>query len=125
MQLPGGGEAFKQRLLKVAAGRKLTPWLMSLGWTRTDVARVNRGHIPGPEKLALLVDTENVSLSWLLAGKGDPWIGDSPPGVRETAAAYDVLTPSKRELLEQLRQSDDSAAAAVVALLKALKKARD
>lgn len=122
MQLPRGEETFKQRLLNVAAGRKLTPWLMSLGWTRTDVARVNRGHIPGPDKLALLADKENVNLSWLLAGKGEPWIGEAPHRVREAAAFYQALTPAKRALLDELSGVDDSVLTAAIALLKASKR---
>jgi len=117
MKLPP--ETFKDRLLTIAAGRKLTPWLMALGWIRTDVARVNKGHVPGPEKLAALATMEHVNLSWLLAGVGEPWIG-----TREDDVAYSLLTPTKRALIEELKQIDDGAVALVVNLLKSLKKAK-
>ena len=61
--------------MRVARGRTLTPWLATYGWSKTDVARVRKGHIPGWEKLVPVAEREGVSLSWLVSSIGPQFVG--------------------------------------------------
>ncbi|TKA91793.1 hypothetical protein FAZ79_00365 [Guyparkeria sp. SB14A] len=65
---------FIDRLTRVADGRKLYPWLMEMGLSSATVARMRKNKIPGPEHLTVICRAENVSLSWLLEGKGVPYM---------------------------------------------------
>lgn len=73
---------FIDRIQKIAGGRKLTPWLKSIGWIANDVTRINAGAVPGSGKLQQLAEAENVNLNWLLTGQGqrhvvEHWLSDS------------------------------------------------
>lgn len=72
-------DTFLSRLDWLAGGRKLTPWLVGLGWSNGDITRVKTGHVPGPAKLEVLVRYEGVNLSWLLAGVGTPYLIEYVP----------------------------------------------
>jgi hypothetical protein len=118
----GPTATFKGRLELVAAGRRLTPWLLSLGWKKPDVARVNKGHVPGPEKLALLAQKERVNLSWLLAGIGKPFIEQGGEGEVSEAPIppYNVSQVHSLLIAELASLPEDSlrAIATIVGLLR-------
>lgn len=65
---------FLDRIQKIAAGRKLTPWLTSIGWIANDVTRIKTGVVPGSGKLQQLAEAESVNLNWLLTGIGTPYL---------------------------------------------------
>lgn len=65
---------FIDRIQKIAGGRKLTPWLKSIGWIANDVTRINAGAVPGSGKLQQLAEAEGVNLNWLLTGVGQPFV---------------------------------------------------
>lgn len=68
-------KTFLDRLTWVAAGRTWNGWLIKeLGWNTGNTGRLTLNHVPGPERLVQLVVRENLSLSWLLQGKGSPYI---------------------------------------------------
>ena len=64
---------FLGRLNWLLAGRKLTPWATQLGMSGSTIARLGEGVPPKHESLVKILRTENVSLSWLLDGKGAPF----------------------------------------------------
>ena len=64
---------FLDRIQKIAAGRKLTPWLTGIGWIANDVTRIKSGVVPGSTKLQQLAEAEWVNLNWLLTGQGAPY----------------------------------------------------
>ncbi|WP_293002017.1 hypothetical protein [Nevskia sp.] len=64
---------FIDRIEKIAAGRKLTPWLKGIGWIANDVTRIKAGVVPGSTKLQQLAEAENVNVTWLLTGMGAPY----------------------------------------------------
>lgn len=65
---------FRDRLETVAAGRKLTVWAKSLGLSSGTASRLSKGIAPGPEQLIPILKSENVSITWLLEGRGAPYI---------------------------------------------------
>ena len=68
---------FKQRLEWMLAGRKVTPWAKEMGLTSGTMGRLSKGEVPGPEILTAIMRRENVSISWLVDGKGLPFIVDT------------------------------------------------
>lgn len=65
---------FFSRMQRIADGRAITTWANSLGWNNATMGRVKKGHIPGPDLLTPLCRIENVSLNWLLEGRGTPYL---------------------------------------------------
>ena len=65
--------SFQARLRQVLAGRALNPWLRRLGSNPGTADRITKGHIPGPDLLAVMHLVEGVSIDWLLSGKGTPF----------------------------------------------------
>lgn len=65
---------FKERLVLILNGRKKHPWGEALGFTRGTLTRLFNGEIPSAEKLTPICRTENVSLTWLLEGIGEPYM---------------------------------------------------
>lgn len=105
---------FLIRLKQLARGRPLTPWLVGCGWSKVDVSNVIHGHIPGHLKLTALALREDVSLTWLLTGKGPPYVGQGG----WVAAEPTPLPPPRRGLRGELVSrvdalSDDSVRALV------------
>lgn len=113
---------FRARLVTLAKGRKLTPWLTGLGFKKHDITHINLDRIPGPEKLALLAEAENVNLSWLVAGVGEPYI--TRLGAREMPAQYSGRPTPTQQLVDLLPQLPDDAVKALLktAQLMTLKK---
>ena len=74
MHPPAAETDFKTRLAYVLGGRKSTPWAQRLGIKGGTIVRMtNEGIPPTYETLVKILRTENVSLSWLLDGKGAPF----------------------------------------------------
>ena len=65
---------FIERLAQVLAERKPTPWGERLGFNKSTVSRIFSGVVPGSEILNAIMRYENISLSWLLSGKGDQFL---------------------------------------------------
>jgi len=65
---------FFGRISYILGKRKMTPWAKSIGLKAADVTRIKNGHTLGPEKLIPISKAENVSLSWLLNGSGEPYM---------------------------------------------------
>lgn len=78
-------DIFLDRINFILNGRKITPWAKSLGLSNGDVTRIKAGRVPGPEKLVPICRAENVSLSWLLEGVGEPYMVHHTYSDEETA----------------------------------------
>lgn len=77
---------FAERIALVLGDRKASPWGDALGFSRGTISRMMRGHLPGPEKLALISQAENASLHWLLYGRGRPFLATKAESDSELAA---------------------------------------
>lgn len=66
-------ENIKDRLNQILNGRKKHPWGEKLGFTRGTLTRLFNGEILSADKLLPICRAENVSLSWLLDGVGEPY----------------------------------------------------
>lgn len=77
---------FLSRLKEVLKTRYKTPWGASIGLARGTVDRMFRGEVPGPDKLCIIQQAENVSLDWLLAGRCRPYLLDDVPDADEAKA---------------------------------------
>lgn len=62
------------RLAVVLNGRKKYPWGERIGLGRNAIQALSSGRMPTAEKLLPIVRADNVSLSWLLDGRGDPFL---------------------------------------------------
>lgn len=68
-------EGFLGRLEWLADGRSFHSWLnKELGWSNGAITRVRDGNVTGSDLLSVLPQVENISLSWLLAAQGTPFI---------------------------------------------------
>ena len=67
---------FPERLKKVLSGRKLYPWAADLGISKGAAESMGKGNLPGPEIQHLIMRRENVSLTWLNTGRGNPYLVD-------------------------------------------------
>lgn len=65
---------FNERIETVLLDRKLYPWASAMGVSNTAANRIKQGVIPGSEILTSISKTENVNLTWLVGGKGAPYI---------------------------------------------------
>jgi hypothetical protein len=66
--------SIEERLQRVAYGRDIHPWLKGLGLSSGTISRLRHGHLPAPERLVPIARTERVSLSWLIDGRGPPFL---------------------------------------------------
>ena len=69
---------FLCRIRKITGNRYKTPWGAAIGLTRGTTDRIFKGFVPGPETLCIIQKAENVSLDWLLTGRGRPFLLDEP-----------------------------------------------
>lgn len=70
---------FLSRLSDASDGRDLWPWLHGLGLTSGVVqGMVNRGVVPSGYSLLAMQCLENVNVSWLLTGLGNPYLVERP-----------------------------------------------
>jgi len=85
------------RFKSVLSDRKPTPWGVGIGLSRGTISRILDGHTPGADSLTLITSNENINLTWLLKGDGNPFIVE-----RNTTekAAYEFL-------LEKLKENTD------------------
>ena len=65
---------FEKRLRMLLSGRKIHSWGDKIGLTKTILTRMNKGIMPGADKLTPAIRTENLSLSWLIDGIGSPYL---------------------------------------------------
>lgn len=65
---------FIKRIIHLLDGRKPSPWGQSIGLSSALTARMMQGNIPGALILSTIRRAENVSMSWLLEGKGTAYI---------------------------------------------------
>lgn len=66
--------SFNDRLLRVLSDRKKIAWGESLGFNKSTVTRIFGGEVPGTDILNAIMRKENLSLSWLLSGRGDEFV---------------------------------------------------
>ena len=90
---------FSERLTKVLDGRKPTPWGKGIGLNSATTSGLFAGKQPGSEILNAIMRKENVSLSWLLSGKGPQFLINH---CQTAEAFYDLLG----DLLEEERWND-------------------
>ncbi|WP_422134971.1 hypothetical protein [Endozoicomonas sp. ALD040] len=67
---------FSERISAILHGRKLYPWAQALNISSGIARRIGQNVIPGSEILTAICRTENVSLNWLLDGRGNPYLID-------------------------------------------------
>ncbi|MGI9278215.1 MAG: hypothetical protein ACR2PX_01085 [Endozoicomonas sp.] len=70
-------QKFQERLNYLLNGRKITPFIRVLGFSRGVTEHINKGSVPGSEVLIAICRTENVSLNWLLEDIGAPFLIDT------------------------------------------------
>ncbi len=78
-------EGFVERLETLLLGRQKHPWGAALGSNSGTVNRMFQGTPPTAETLIAICKTENVNLSWLLAGKGEKYITQRFSSDQDTA----------------------------------------
>ena len=69
-----GMHDFFARFHFLLSGRQPYPFGEGAGINRGTISRVLKGNVPTHESLASLVRVENASISWLLEGKGSPYL---------------------------------------------------
>ena len=62
------------RLTYVLHGRMKHKWGKDIGITKSVIDSLWKGKIPGADKLSPAIRAENLSLSWLLEGMGNPYL---------------------------------------------------
>ncbi len=72
-------KTISNRLKDVLGGRKATPWGKKMGLNATTISGIFSGKQPGAEILRCIAKTENLSVTWLLEGKGAPYLVDACP----------------------------------------------
>lgn len=113
---------FRSKLELLARGRKLTPWLTSIGWTKRDVTRAAKhNHVPGPAKLALLAKHEHANISWLIADVGQPYL-DPRFGLQLAEPATPPLDPKIAALRDELLALDDESLKVLMQLARLLRR---
>ena len=65
-------ERFIDRVQRVLAGRRITPWGIQIGLNKGTTARIAKNEIPGLPILNLISRVEHVSTAWLIDGQGSP-----------------------------------------------------
>jgi transcriptional regulator with XRE-family HTH domain len=68
---------FPRRLARVRAGRSQRQFAHHLGVFQQNVNRYENGTMPHANFLMTLAVKENISLDWLLLGRGQMYYGDS------------------------------------------------
>lgn len=104
-------DSIRARLEFVAAGRDWTKWLRAAGLSNGAIGRIPQGLLPKAEKLRYLLESEGLSLDWLLHGKDTPFsvyeIADAETAAdlfirvieragRDRCALYLAATPNPR-----------------------------
>lgn len=62
------------RLLWLVGDRRLYSWGKSLGFKSATIARIKKGQTPSSEMLSTIARVENASITWLLTGRGQPYL---------------------------------------------------
>ena len=67
-------ESFLDRLNFLLCGRAVSTWATGLGFGNAIADRMRAGRPPAAESLTAITRAENVSLTWLLEGRGKPFL---------------------------------------------------
>ncbi|MEQ1763796.1 MAG: helix-turn-helix domain-containing protein [Pyrinomonadaceae bacterium] len=73
-------KAFQERLGRIFDHRSMADIARRIGLPHATVRNYFGGRLPAPEVLIKIADVTNVSLNWLLTGKGEMYAGD-PKGL--------------------------------------------
>jgi len=65
---------FPERVEFILAGRRISPWGESLGMPEGAAESLKKDPIPGAEILNAIWRSENVNITWLITGKGSPYM---------------------------------------------------
>lgn len=72
---------FEERLSHILAGRKVSPWGRSLGFSNSVIDQLSKGKPPGTDFLQIISRSENVNLNFFLNGQGTPYcVQEGTPG---------------------------------------------
>jgi hypothetical protein len=82
---------FSDRLKFVLRNRKIHVWGAALGLGKTVRTRLNQGILPGADKLIPVIKAENLSATWLIEGKGQPYLVNTCLCDTDAAALLDEL----------------------------------
>lgn len=105
--------AFKDNLKRILQerGKKLTPFLVDLGYSPSKATAINQGQIPTEKILREFAEALNCSVSDFFA--------DTPEIKKEPAAQGNGLSPKQIELINLILRLSDSEASVLLAALKA------
>ena len=105
--------AFKDNLKRILKdqGKKLTPFLVDLGYSSAKATAINQGQIPNEKTLNEFAEALNCSVSDFFA--------DDPGIKKEPAAQGSGLNSKQLELINLILQLSDSEAAVLLAALEA------
>ena len=73
-------KAFQERLGRIFDNRSMADIARRIGLPHATVRNYFGGRLPAPEVLIKIVEVTNVSINWLLTGKGEMYVGD-PKGL--------------------------------------------
>lgn len=68
---------FGKRFKFVLQGQTANPWAKTVGLSTGTVTRMSHDNVPGQDVLTAIMRKENVNLSWLLSGRGQPFMVDT------------------------------------------------
>lgn len=83
--------SFGKRLKAVLGERDKHPWGIALGIGRGTIGNMFNGSVPTSEALNAMSRSENVSTTWLLEGRGEPYYVRKCLNDAESAAYLDAL----------------------------------
>ena len=94
-------KAFQERLGRIFDNRSMADIARRIGLPHATVRNYFGGRLPAPEVLIKIADVTNVSLNWLLTGKGEMYAGD-PKGL-DIGVAIDarIVEIVERKLAER------------------------
>lgn len=80
-----------ERVRALLRGRTAATWGEWVGMSQGTLHRFTHGSIPNPEKLGVACRAENVSITWLLAGLGTPYLVHPVAGTDEAISHVSSL----------------------------------
>ena len=83
--------SFEDRLNFALGSRKPTPWGKRIGLNSATTSGLFSGKQPGSEILSLIMRSENLSISWLLQGKGAPFLVDKAHSANQLNAQLAII----------------------------------
>lgn len=88
-------QTFLSRIEFILDGRTQYPWAEAVGIGRGVMSRIRDGFVPTAESLIAICRAENCSLSWLLDGRGPPYLVGRCDSDEECAERFDELRSEK------------------------------